>query len=242
MITVTYLDHSGFAISTPEAVMIFDYYKDPDKKLEKALKGAEGKEVIFFVSHHHPDHFNTSIFELAQEYKRTYVLSNDIFSKVVPQKGLSVAWMSAGDAIDSIPGIRQVKAYGSTDAGVSYAITLPDGSVIFHAGDLNDWHWSEESTPRDAEKAEAKFNKILNRIAGEIPEMKIAMFPVDARLGADFAKGATEFLKKIKVDNFFPMHFWGEPQKACDFNTYVPAGIPTRCYCLDRPGMNVEIR
>ena len=38
MITVTYLNHSGFALTTPEAVMIFDYYKDPDKKLEKVLR------------------------------------------------------------------------------------------------------------------------------------------------------------------------------------------------------------
>lgn len=242
MITVTYLDHSGFAITTPGAVMVFDYYKDPDKKLEKVLKDHPSKDVVFFVSHHHPDHFNSSIFELAQERKRTYVLSNDIFSKIVPEKGLSIAWMSAGDVIDSIPGTKQVKAYGSTDEGVSFAITLEDGSVIFHAGDLNDWHWSEESTKREIEQADAKFEKILNRIAEEVPEMKVAMFPVDARMGADFAKGAQEFLKKIKVDNFFPMHFWGEPQKACDFNSYVPAGIPTRCYCLDKPGMNVEIK
>ncbi len=241
MITVTYLDHSGFAITTPGAVMVFDYYKDPDKKLEKVLKDHPSKDVVFFVSHHHPDHFNASIFELAQERKRIYVLSNDIFSKIVPQKGLSVAWMSAGDVIDQIPGTTQVKAYGSTDEGVSFAITLEDGSVIFHAGDLNDWHWSEESTKREVEQADAKFEKILNRIAEEVPEMKVAMFPVDARMGAGFAKGAQEFLKKIKVDNFFPMHFWGEPQKACDFNSYVPAGIPTRCYCLDKPGMNVEI-
>lgn len=242
MIIVTYLDHSGFAITTPGAVMVFDYYKDPDKKLEKVLKDHPSKDVVFFVSHHHPDHFNSSIFELAQERKRTYVLSNDIFSKIVPEKGLSIAWMSAGDVIDSIPGTKQVKAYGSTDEGVSFAITLEDGSVIFHAGDLNDWHWSEESTKREIEQADAKFEKILNRIAEEVPEMKVAMFPVDARMGADFAKGAQEFLKKIKVDNFFPMHFWGEPQKACDFNSYVPAGIPTRCYCLDKPGMNVEIK
>lgn len=241
MITVTYLDHSGFAITTPGAVMVFDYYKDPDKKLEKVLKDHPSKDVVFFVSHHHPDHFNASIFELAQERKRTYVLSNDIFSKIVPQKGLSIAWMSAGDVIDQIPGTTQVKAYGSTDEGVSFAITLEDGSVIFHAGDLNDWHWSEESTKREVEQADAKFEKILNRIAEEVPEMKVAMFPVDARMGAGFAKGAQEFLRKIKVDNFFPMHFWGEPQKACDFNSYVPAGIPTRCYCLDKPGMNVEI-
>ncbi len=217
MITVTYLDHSGFALTTPGAVMIFDYYKDPD-------------------------HFNTSIFELAQDRKRTYILANDIFSKFVPKTGLSVAWMSAGDVIDSIPGTTQVKAYGSTDTGVSYAITLTDGSVIFHAGDLNDWHWSEESTEREVAKAEERFKVIVDRIAEEIPEIKIAMFPVDARMGTDFAKGAQIFLSKVKVDNFFPMHFWGEPQKACDFNAYVPAATATRCYCLDRPGMNVEIK
>lgn len=241
MTTVTYLDHSGFALTTPKAILVFDYYKDPDKKLEKVLKDAEGKEVIFFVSHHHPDHFNTSIFELAQEFKRTYVLSNDIFSKIVPKKGLQVAWMSACDVIEQIPGIKQVKAYGSTDAGVSFAVTLDDGSIVFHAGDLNDWHWSEESPKRDAEKAEAKFNKIINRISEEIPRVNIAMFPVDARQGADFAKGAQIFLEKVKVDNFFPMHFWGEPQKACDFESYVPAGVATKCYCLDSPGKSVEI-
>lgn len=242
MTNVTYLDHSGFAVTTPQAVMVFDYYKDPDKKLEKVLKDNPSKDVVFFVSHHHPDHFNTSIFELAQDRKRTYVLANDIFSKLVPKKGLSVAWMSAGDVIDQIPGTKEVKAFGSTDAGVSYAITLPDGEVIFHAGDLNDWHWSEESTEREIEKAEAKFKTIVNRIAGEIPDIKIAMFPVDARMGADFAKGAQIFLEKVKVENFFPMHFWGEPQKACDFASYVPSGITTKCYCLDRPGMTVEIK
>lgn len=35
MITVTYLDHSGFAVTTPQAVMVFDYYKDPDKNSKK---------------------------------------------------------------------------------------------------------------------------------------------------------------------------------------------------------------
>ncbi len=241
MIKVTYLDHSGFAITTPTAIMVFDYYKDPDKKLHKVLEADKELPVLFFVSHHHPDHFNTSIFELAQDRKRTYILAYDIFSKLVPKTGLSVAWMTPGDIIDSIPGIRQVKAYGSTDAGVSYAITLEDGSVIFHAGDLNDWHWSEESTKEEIAKAEAKFTTIVNRIAEEIPEIKIAMFPVDARMGADFARGAEIFLTKVKVDNFFPMHFWGEPQKACDFASYVPPVAHTKCYCLDKPGQSVEI-
>lgn len=241
MIKVTYLDHSGFAVTTPEAVMVFDYYKDPDKKLEKVLREAPDKDVLFFVSHHHPDHFSTSIFELAQDRKRTYILSNDIFSRLVPEKGLSVAWMSPGDVIDQIPGTSKVKAFKSTDVGVAYAITLPDGKVIFHAGDLNDWHWGQMSSPHDAHKAEKAFITIIDRIAEEYPKVDIAMFPVDARMGQDFARGANIFLEKIKVANFFPMHFWGEPQKACDFSTYVPAGSDTKCYCLDQPGMEAEV-
>lgn len=241
MLKVTYLDHSGFAITTPDAVMVFDYYKDPDKKLEKTLSEAPGLPVVFYVSHHHPDHFNTSIFELAQDRKRTYVLSYDIFSKLVPEKGLSVAWMSPGDIIDRIPGTQKVQAYKSTDAGVAYAITLPDGHIIFHAGDLNDWHWGDVSTPAESQAAQAHFEKIVSRIAVDYPSMHVAMFPVDARMGTDFARGASIFLSKIKVDNFFPMHFWGEPQKACDFSSYLPKGCTTKCYCLDRPGAEVSL-
>ena len=244
MIKVTYLDHSGFAVSAPTAIMVFDYYKDPDKKLEKVLREHPDPAVpvVFFVTHHHPDHFNTSIFELAQDRKRYYVLSNDIFSKLVPKKGLSVAWMSPGDTVDQVEGIKEIHAYGSTDAGVSFYITMPEGTTIFHAGDLNDWHWNEESTPREAAHEEAKFMKIVNRIAEDHPEIEIVMFPVDARLGKDFAKGAQLFLDKVKVDFFFPMHFWGEPQKACDFEGYVPKGSKTICYCLDKPGMEATIK
>lgn len=241
MITVTYLDHSGFALTTPGAVMVFDYYKDPDKKLEKVLRDSPEKLVLFFVSHHHPDHFNTSIFELAQDHKRIYVLSNDIFSRLVPKEGIQVAWMSDGDIVESVPGIDRIEACGSTDAGVSYAITLRDGTVIFHAGDLNDWHWKEESTEREVAKAESRFVTIIDRIAAKYPKMDIVMFPVDARMGADFARGARLFLDKIDVRYFFPMHFWGEPQKACDFSEYIPEGSKAECHCLDKPGMSVDI-
>ena len=222
MITVTYLDHSGFAVTTPQAVMVFDYYKDPDKKLEKVLNDNPSKDVVFFVSHHHPDHFNTSIFELAQERKRTYVLSNDIFSKLVPQKGISVAWMSAGDVIDQISGTKEVRAYGSTDAGVSYAITTAEGEVIFHAGDLNDWHWSEESTEREVAEAQAKFEKIVNRIAEDIPEIKIAMFPVDARMGADFAKGAENFPLESQGRQLLPDALLGRTAEGMRFPVVCP--------------------
>ncbi len=241
MIKVTYLDHSGFVVATPQAYLVFDFYKDPDKKFEHAIDADRKLPVIFFVSHHHPDHFNKSIFELCQDRDHAYVLSNDIFSDLVPQKGLSVAWVSAGDVIDSLPGGITVKAYGSTDAGVSFMVTLADGSRVFHAGDLNDWHWQDESSEREVAKAESKFKTIVDRIACEVPEIKIAMFPVDARQGTDFARGAEIFLKSVKVDYFFPMHFFGESGKACDFSDYIPVGVKTTAYCLDHPGMSAKI-
>ena len=240
MIKVTYLDHSGFILSTPEAYLVFDYYKDPNHDLERVIADNKSLPVIFLVTHHHPDHFNTSIFELCQNRTHAYVLSNDIFSMIVPKKGISVAWMSAGDIIDSLPGDITVKAYGSTDAGVSFLVTLKDGTRIFHAGDLNDWHWNEESHKEEARKAEDHFTKIVNRISEDVSEINIVMFPVDVRQGTDYARGAEIFLNRIKVDNFLPMHFNGPTSKACDFASYVPAGVKT--YCLDTPGKTVEIK
>lgn len=238
---VTYLDHSGFAVTTPTAILVFDYYRDPSDSLKKILNDNKELPVVFLVSHHHPDHFNNEIFDLAQNHKRLFVLSDDIFSKLVPDKGIQVAWLRNGDPAIEIPGGMTVKAYGSTDAGVSYAVTDSEGRVIFHAGDLNDWHWQDESTQHEVVKAHDAFTKILNRITDDIQEIWIAMFPVDTRLGTDFSRGAEEFTKRIKVDNFIPMHFWNKADLACDFKNYIPDIATTRCFCLDHPGHDAEI-
>ena len=47
----------------------------------------------------------------------------------------------------------RIQAFGSTDVGISFLIHL-QGKSIFHAGDLNNWHWSEESTEQEIRKAE----------------------------------------------------------------------------------------
>lgn len=141
MIKVTYLDHSGFAVVLPTAVAVFDYFRDPTGALVKVIRENPELPVVFFVSHHHPDHFNPAIFNLAQDREVQYVLSNDIFSKVV-HDDMPVAWVSPGDEVPGLLGGLDVRAFGSTDAGVSFLVTLPDGRKIFHAGDLNYWHWN----------------------------------------------------------------------------------------------------
>lgn len=240
MTKVTYLDHSGFAVTLDDAILVFDYYRDPAHALHKILSHNPDKPVVFFATHRHPDHYNPGIFEIAQDHKRTYILSNDIPAMKIPTT-LNVQGMSHGDVIENIPGCQRVKAYGSTDVGISFFVTTTDGTTIFHAGDLNLWHWKDEFTDRQQVRASERFDKVLNQIKSEVKDIDIAMFPVDPRQGTDYAAGAHRFLAAVHVRNFFPMHFWGEYKEACDFPAYAPS-IDTAYHCLHTPGTSVTIQ
>lgn len=239
-IKVYFLDNSGFMLDTDKSFLVFDYYKDPAHVVTKALAKNPEKPVVFFASHNHFDHFNSEIFNIGQNHRRVYVLSNDITTRDIGDT-IPVEWMSAGDIVDDVlDGIR-VQAFGSTDEGVSYLVTLPCGKTIFHAGDLNNWHWDMESTDRQVQRAKEAFTVIVDRIAREYPEIDIVFFPVDVRLGKNAAAGAEQFLQTIKTGDFFPMHFNGDFTEACDFAAYrLPDAVAarTRMYCLHKPGQD----
>ena len=91
-------------------------------------------------------------------------------------------------------------------SGVSWAVHVEDKD-IFHAGDLNNWHWADESTPQEIKKREGDFLAILNDIRKECTAFDLVMFPVDPRLGSDFARGARQWLQHIPTRYFAPMHF-----------------------------------
>lgn len=235
---VTYLDNSGFMVTTEKFILVFDFYRDPSRALHHTLERNPELPVIFLVSHKHDDHYNPGIYEMAQGHRRVYIVSNDIPAMKIPST-LEVQGMSPGDSVENLPGGVAVKAYGSTDEGVSYRVTLPCGRTIFHGGDLNDWHWQDEATFKEVEKAHTDFEKVIHRIKEENDGFFIAMFAVDPRLGSDYARGAREFLQTFKVDNFFPMHFQGKEKEACDFATYATTAGAT--HCLAHPGNNVDL-
>lgn len=238
---VTYLAHSGFMVQTDEVILVFDYYRDPSHSVVKALEKHPDMPVVFFVSHSHPDHYNHEIFNLAQNHKRVYVLSNDVVVRET-DPSLAIQGMSVGDVVENLPGGISVKAYGSTDEGVSFRVTLKDNRTLFHAGDLNLWHWKEESTEKEVAKATAEFKKELGRIAEENSHFDVAFFPVDVRQGQDFARGAVDFIEAIRVSDFFPMHFDGDAHIACDFGVYpFHNQVETAFHCLHDPGQSIEL-
>lgn len=100
----------------------------------------------------------------------------------------------------------EVEAFGSTDLGISFLLRL-DGKLIFHAGDLNNWHWKEESTEEEVREAGNVYLAELEILARRTDRMDLVMFPVDPRLGREYMLGAKQFVDRFRVGMFVPMHF-----------------------------------
>lgn len=240
---VTLLDHSGFLVETDKELLVFDDYRDPSRSVVRTIEHHPNKPVVFFVTHRHPDHFNRYIFNIGQQDKRRYVLSSDIPGTEVNDNA-PVDWIENGRSIENIFGDITVRAFGSTDAGVSLLVTLGSGETIFYAGDLNFWHWEKESTAEEVQKQQSEFTKILGRISEEINAVDIAFFPVDVRLGDNCAAGAEQFLTKISVKDFFPMHFNGDHELACGaLASDMPEDVAksTTIHCLYREGEHITL-
>ena len=204
MMTVTYYHHSGFSVASDDVLLVFDYWTGKQKKLPENRRItpdflARFRDVYVFVSHDHPDHFDEVIYTWEQYAPVTYIVADDMSAEVRGRRMGKGGEMTLSDRV-------KVKAYGSTDAGVSYLVEL-DGVKFFHAGDLNFWHWREVSTAREIELADEDFRKEVADI--DEKEIDWCFFPVDPRMGMHFDAGANYFMMSAKPRVLVPMHFWG---------------------------------
>ena len=77
------------------------------------------------------------------------------------------------------------------------------------------------------EGSEKNFLHELDDLYAYTPEVDVAMFPVDPRLGKEYMRGAGQFVTKIKTHIFVPMHFTPEYAKANAFRD-----LPKRMECV----------
>ena len=206
-IKVQYLGGSGFLVTVDETGMLFDYSgHGPDLRVapDKAELAAL-KRLYVFVSHHHDTHFSPDIYELCGD-TATYVLGHDVPQ---PHKG---ARMQPGEERGFGP--VNVCTFGSTDEGVSFLVEYL-GIRIFHAGDLNLWHWRDESSINEIAQAEKAFYDCVEPIPVE--EIDVAFFPVDPRQGSMYDAGAGYFVMTVKPRIMIPMHFQGRGDVAVRF-------------------------
>lgn len=199
--TIHFLHHSGFAMDLSDAVLVFDYYKDPEGVLDRLLAVSE-KPLYFFVSHVHGDHFNPEAISAYKDRASGYFLHEDC-RRPEGYFGSRAVYMEKGDTASAAE--FSVAMTGSTDTGGSYWISWK-GFSLFHAGDLNWWHWAGEKD-EDNREARAMYFKELSDLSGRAADL--AFFPVDARQEVAREWGVTAFLEAVPVKCLIPMHAFG---------------------------------
>lgn len=229
---VIYIYHSCFLVETPAFLMVFDYWKDrPDGWLHKHLSETD-KPVYACVSHFHEDHCNPELLSWPNRCRELpkALVSYDVVKKRRLPPGLPLAVLRPGMAYEC-PGFRLL-AFPSTDMGVSFALSLPDGNCVFHAGDLNNWYFpGDEANMRISLKdMEGRFLAVVRSVQSAFSRISHLMFPVDPRLGGECTRGAAQFLARVAVDHFHPMHGWGQPQAVAGALAALSRRFPETCF------------
>ena len=202
---VTFIMHSAFLIESAVCTFIFDYYAGDLPKIDP------DKPLYVLASHAHGDHFSEEIFRLFENHPDvTYLLSADIAEHCCLPEEKKIVLLEPEEEYRNL---ITVKTLRSNDEGVAFLVSFPDsredpaGAVrtIYHAGDLNNWHWDEE--PDSLALIEA-YHTALKKIRGS--HFDAAFIPLDPRLEDHAKEGILDFAKYADADCIFPMHMWGD--------------------------------
>ena len=160
------------------------------------------KKLLVFASHSHPDHFNREILKLADVYPDVeYVFPKDIRIAKKEQRA-SEHFMRKRDEITV--GDTKVKSLRSTDEGVAFLVRCED-RIIYHAGDLNWWHWEEEDDAYNR-MMRGDYQKEIETLAGE--KIDLAFVVLDPRQEEQFYWGFDWYMRHTDTKIVFPMHMW----------------------------------
>lgn len=155
-------------------------------------------------------------------------MSDEQLTEELVQQVFSMHSMKVGDTLES--NHLTVTMFGSTDEGGSFLVDTGTHR-IFHAGDLNWWHWSGD-TPENIAEAKALKEKEFAPLTGL--SVDIMMFPVDARLEVAREWGALEVLGLMDTKLFIPMHANGPAWVPSD--TFRHTYPNQRCWIPEQPG------
>ncbi len=212
---VTFFYQSSFTVAVNKTLLVFSYWETGNPALpetcrlnEKDFQGFNN--IVVFIPRNAREHNDPVVYTWKKSFPITYIVSSDAGGDVPAADNVRV--VAEGDKF-SVANV-QVGVHGTTDAGVSF-MARADSVRVFHAGDLNLWHWREENTLREITRAEEDFYGAVDRLPKEAVD--ICMFPVDPNLGGFYDAGANHFIMKMKPTFFFPMHWASRAEIAMDY-------------------------
>lgn len=199
---VTYIHHSGFLIETDCYYFLFDYEKGelPDLDIEKT--------IYVLSSHSHSDHYNQDIFSILYNMGMKYVkavLSDDI---VIP-KNIDTLIVTPNNSYKLDKNLK-LTTFKSTDLGVAFLIE-DNEKLIYHAGDLNDWVWDDESEQYNKQMT-MNYRHEINLLSKYLNkrEIDVSFVVLDPRQEQDYARGICYYMENISSKIVYPMHYWDQ--------------------------------
>lgn len=200
---ITYIHHSCFLVETNRFYYLFDYENGSLPEMDTE------KPIFVFSSHGHADHYNPEVFSVLNELgmrRIRAVLSDDIESPA----NTDTLPVSPEKEYDLGPQQKLI-TFRSTDLGVAFLIEDQD-RLIYHAGDLNDWVWDDESDAYNQQMT-TDYRRQIRLLSEKLEQRKIdvAFVVLDPRQEKDYDRGLCYFLENIPVKQVYPMHYWGNP-------------------------------
>ena len=134
------------------------------------------------------------------------VLSDDI----EPPDNLDPLLVAPGKTYELAPEVT-LTTFRSTDLGVAFLIE-DNGALIYHAGDLNDWVWDEETEDYNRQMT-LDYREQIGLLSAKLAsrEVDTAFVVLDPRQEKDYDRGICYFLAHIPVKTVYPMHYWDDP-------------------------------
>ena len=222
-VKIEYIHHSCYTLEIENNFLIFDYF-------EGHLNIPKDKNVYFFVSHAHGDHYSSKIFDYKEKVKK-YIISKDVRCN---EDNVVFVKHDENIKVDEM----EITTLNSTDAGVAFMINIL-GKNIFFAGDLNDWYWEMEDSIMQKNDMHARFVREIDKIKNI--KMDIAFFLVDPRQAGQYDLGGKQILQ-LKPKNFLPMHFWEDYSITTKFkDVYTPIYKDTTIYDIQNKNQIIEL-
>ena len=176
-------------VEMEQNVLLFDYYQGE-------IPSFDGSKTLYvFASHSHADHYDPAIWKLKEQYKDIhYILSDDI-------KDNEGAVVMKAHEKKEVAGI-EIETLRSNDMGVAFLVKVEE-KTIYHAGDLNWWHWNGEPE-EDNEYYKKTFQDEMKYLEGK--KIDLAFMLLDPRQEDKYCWGMNYFLEHTDSKVVFPMH------------------------------------
>jgi len=226
---IVYIYHDCFAIISGGQALLFDYPENLSPEAEEALRNAvRGKNLITLTSHSHADHFTEKLLNLEEEAQAfTCIVSGDVAQKS-PKCARKCLVIEERQMLrlDNL----EVKAYGSSDLGVSYLVKIGDAKIYF-AGDNADW--SRSQLPEQVnQQIRETFHRVIREAAEEAPvDIAFAtLCQICRNLG-----GISHVIRMLRPRLTVPMHLAGQTELIAEHRSSLEK-LGTKIFAYTRPG------